>query len=182
MAAEKKKKKNITMVMEDYLEAIYELGLEKKVVRVRDIATKLSVKMPTVTSMLKSLSDRGLVNYEKYEYVELTKQGKDVGVEMHRRHDVLRRFLNEILKIDNKTADDEACKMEHALSASTLDRLIKFMSFIYDCPRTGESWLEHFDDYRAHGPTGHGCGGDVEGFVCEFKKRIAQKDSGQEDK
>ena len=53
----------VTPVMEDYLEAIFDLGKEKKAVRVKDIATRLGVKMPTVTSMLKTLRDRELVDY-----------------------------------------------------------------------------------------------------------------------
>jgi len=48
-------KKGLTPTMEDYLEAMYNLSKEKKAVRVKDIAKKLGVKMPTVTSMLKSL-------------------------------------------------------------------------------------------------------------------------------
>jgi len=128
-------KKPLTSVMEDYLEAIFDLDKEKKVVRVKDIAKRLRVKMPTVSSMLKTLSGRGLVNYEKYEYVELTKSGADIGKEMRRRHQVLLRFLTEILKIDSKTADEEACKMEHTLSVSTLDSFTEFMEFVQACPR-----------------------------------------------
>jgi DtxR family Mn-dependent transcriptional regulator len=173
--------KPITMVMEDYLEAIYELGLEKKVVRVRDIAARLDVKMPTVTSMLKSLSQRKLVDYEKYEYVELTPKGRAVGVEMHRRHETLRRFLTDILKIDRQTADNEACKLEHALSASTLDRLISFMSFIYECPRAGETWLDRFDEYHEHGHLSDECKERMEDFRCEFSKQIDEKKKEKKD-
>jgi len=50
--------------MEDYLEAIYDLNKDKKVIRVKDIAKRLDVKMPTV-SVLRTLNERGLVNYEK---------------------------------------------------------------------------------------------------------------------
>ena len=78
--------KPLTPTMEDYLEAIYNLGNEKRVVRVKDIAKRLEVKMPTVTNMLKSLSKEGLIDYEKYEYLELTDKGVDVGKEIHRRH------------------------------------------------------------------------------------------------
>ncbi|MCB9482119.1 MAG: metal-dependent transcriptional regulator [Desulfobacteraceae bacterium] len=147
----KKIKKPLTSSMEDYLEAIYELNLEKSFVRVKDIAKKLNVKMPTVTSMLKNLRDREYVNYEKYEFVELTKEGEKVGREMRRRHDVLLKFLTKILKIDYKTADDEACKMEHTLSPSTLQRVIDFMEFIQVCPRAGMEWLSHFEDFRKSG-------------------------------
>jgi len=71
-------KKPLTPAMEDYLEAIFNLSKEKRVVRVKDIAKRLDVKMPTVTSMLKTLSKRELIDYEKYEYLELTKKGCEV--------------------------------------------------------------------------------------------------------
>jgi DtxR family Mn-dependent transcriptional regulator len=143
--------KPLTSVMEDYLEAIYDLDNEKKVVRVKDIAKRMDVKMPTVTSMLKTLSDRGLVHYEKYEYVELTHDGSDVGKEMRRRHGILLDFLTNVLKIDHETANADACKMEHALSAATMDSLTDFMAFIQECSGTGERWLKHFEDYLENG-------------------------------
>ena len=77
-------KKPLTPAMEDYLEAIYNLDKEKRVVRVKDIAKTLGVKMPTVTNMLKTLSKRELIDYEKYEYLELTKKGHRIGKEINK--------------------------------------------------------------------------------------------------
>ena len=164
--------KPLTSVMEDYLEAIFDLDQEKRFVRVKDIAKRMDVKMPTVSSMLKALNDRGLVNYEKYEYIELTKAGAKVGKEMRRRHGVLLKFLTEILEIEHKTADAEACMMEHALSAGTLNRLIDFMEFIQVCPRTGENWLQFFEEFRLHGRRPEKCQARGDTFTCAFKNRI----------
>lgn len=164
--------KALTPVMEDYLEAIFDLNKEKKVVRVKDIAKRLDVKMPTVTSMLKSLNKRGLVNYEKYEYVELTAEGLDVGREMRRRHGILYRFLTDILKIDVHMADEEACKMEHTLSQATLDRFTDFMAFVQKCPRAGDNWLRNFEEYRLHGYDPEKCRARSDAFACEFKKCV----------
>ena len=165
-------KKPLTPVMEDYLEAIFDLDQDKKVVRVKDIAKRMDVKMPTVSSMLKTLNDRGLVHYEKYEYIELTKTGERVGKEMRRRHGVLNKFLTEILKIDAKSADEEACKMEHALSSTTLDSLVDFMEFIQVCPRAGESWLDHFDEFRKHGSSPEKCRKHGDDFACSFRQKV----------
>ncbi len=139
----------LTSAMEDYLEAIFDLDQEKKVVRVKDIAKRLHVKMPTVTSMLKNLGKRELVAYQKYEYVELTRKGLKVGREMRRRHEVLKDFLSHVLKIDAQAADEDACKMEHALSPETFESLTDFMGFIQAFPGVGENWLSHFDAYRS---------------------------------
>ena len=171
--------KPLTSVMEDYLETIFDLDREKKAIRVKDIAKRMDVKMPTVTSMLKTLNDRGLVHYEKYEYVELTKDGASVGREMHRRHLILRKFLTTILNIDPAVADDEACKMEHALSEETLKSLTDFMAFIQSCPRTGQSWLEHFETYRTQGRVPEKCRDRGDGFSCDFKDCVdPAQDSG----
>lgn len=135
----------LTSTMEDYLEAIYDLNQEHSSVRVRDIAQKLDVKMPTVTSMLKSLNEKGYVNYEKYEYVELTEQGANVGKEIRYRHNVIYEFLAKTLEIDFKTADLEACKIEHSLNGDTLKRLIAFMNFLKLHQEINDHWKEYLE-------------------------------------
>jgi DtxR family Mn-dependent transcriptional regulator len=159
--------------MEDYLEAIFDLSQDKKFVRVKDIAKRLDVKMPTVTSMLKTLSGRGLVHYEKYEYVELTDDGTVVGKDMRHRHDILLQFLTEILKIDYDTANEDACKMEHALSTATLDSLTDFMTFIQACPRAGESWITHFEEFRREGRSPEKCQARINEFSSDLKDQVA---------
>ena len=98
---------SLTPIMEDYIEAILVIDEEKRNIRLQDVAKRLGVKMPTVTSMLKVLSHRGLIAYEKYEYLELTAKGVDVGRDVRRRHRILRDFLTDFQK-----ADEEACRME----------------------------------------------------------------------
>lgn len=176
------KGKNLTSTMEDYLETIYDLDLDKRAIRVKDIARRLNVKMPTVTSMLKILSERGLINYQKYEYVELTDQGTSVGKEMHRRHEVFLKFLTEVLKVDFDSANEEACKMEHTLSPETMASLTDFMEFIQACPRAGKSWLSNFEEYRKHGRRPNNCVERIEDFSGEFKKKtrsIRKKSTGR---
>ena len=165
-------KKELTSVMEDYLESIFDLSMKKKVIRVKDIAQQMNVKMPTVTSMLKNLNAKGLVLYKKYEYVELTKEGRDIGKMMRHRHEVLRKFLVEILNIGYKTADDEACKMEHTLSSNTLDAFSDFMAFIQVCPRSGSEWLDFFQEYRLHGCRPEKCKERSENMICKIQDQM----------
>ncbi len=164
--------KPLTPAMENYLKAIYNLDREKRVVRVRDIARALGVRMPTVTSMLKTLSKRKLVDYEKYEYLELTDTGRAIGEKIHHRHRVLRSFLTDVLNIDNETADEEACKMEHAISTPTLDRFIAFMEFVQSCPRAGANWLDRFETYAVEGRDRAKCLEHMKEFVGGFKEKI----------
>jgi DtxR family Mn-dependent transcriptional regulator len=171
----------ITPTMEDYLEAICNLADEKRVVRVRDIALRLGVKMPTVISMLKSLSEKGMVNYKKYEYLELTRKGSAIGRQIARRHQTLKRFLTDILQVDHNQADEDACKMEHAVSSTTLERMVDFMEFIANCPRGGNKWLEHFNEYRRHGQPKDlaKCVEQMKRFVGEYSDRIREMEGEQ---
>jgi DtxR family transcriptional regulator, Mn-dependent transcriptional regulator len=165
-------KKALTPTMEDYLEAIYNLSQEKKAVRVKDIAKRLGVKMPSVTSMLKTLSERGMIDYEKYEYLKLTGRGSDIGSEIDQRHQTLKAFLTDILQIDQDQADEDACKMEHAVSPTTLERMVEFMGFVENCPRGGLDWLEHFNEYRQYGKQREVCLERMKRLVHEYDAEI----------
>ena len=137
--------------MEDYLEAISVLDERKKYVRVKDIAKYMKVKMPSVTGALKSLAKKNLVNHEKYEYVELTQQGAIIAQEIRRRHDATLRFLTEILSMDPALAEEDACRIEHAISKTALDRLLKLIECMEECPRGLPECLKRFEYYVENG-------------------------------
>ena len=163
---------NLTPTMEDYLEAIYTLSQEKRVVRVKDIANKLGVKMPTVTSMLKTLCDKGMIDHEKYEYLELTRKGSAIGRQIDHRHQLLKSFLISILQINHDQADEDACKMEHAVSPTTLERIVEFMEFIENCPRSGRDWLDLFNEYRRHEMPREKCLERMKDFADKYSAMI----------
>ena len=129
--------KEITPTMEDYLEAIGQLERKERVVRVKNIARQLNVKMPSVTEALKALAKDGLIRHEKYGYVELTQKGERVAQEIYSRHQTLFKFLNQILGIDPRTADEDACKMEHTISSTALRKLVEFIKALESSPREG---------------------------------------------
>ena len=113
--------------MEDYLEAIAALKKEKGIARVKDISALLNVKKPSVAAALNNLSKGKLVIHERYGTVELTEEGMEIACNVQERHDVIYAFLTNILKVDAKTAEHEACGMEHSMSLSTLAKLNKFL-------------------------------------------------------
>ena len=147
--------------MEDYLEAVAILRNEGRVVRVKQIGQALGVKMPSVTAALRRLSDDGLVKHERYGYVELTAKGGKAAKEIFHRHEVLRRFLTEVLSIDPQVAQEDACRMEHAISPITLGRLAKFVEFIEACPKGEPTWLANYGYYLEHGELPEECPGMV---------------------
>ena len=147
----------LTATMEDYLEGIVSLSKENEVVRVTDIAKKLQVKMPTVTSMLRKLDEKGMINYERYESIGLTPKGHKVGNEIERRHRALSAFLTGILRIKHDQADEDACRMEHSISRGTLDRIVDFMAFVENCPRTRNDWLACFNGFKKNNMKNNRC-------------------------
>ena len=167
-------KQELTPTMEDYLETIFLLSKEKGAIRVKNIARNLGVKMPTVTNMLKTLCERGFIDYEKHEYLVLTEKGRAVGQAVDRRHDKIRAFLTDILKIGSSLADEEACRMEHGMSEETLDKLTKFMEFVQSCPGAGSSWLHHFEEYCGHGLRPGKCIEFMEAFSTDYENRISE--------
>ncbi len=133
--------------MENYLEVILALENETKVARAKDIAEKLQVQRGSVTGALKSLGEKGLINYEPYSFITLTPRGKQIATEITNRHHVLKDFLLNVLQIDAKTAEDNACRMEHAIDKKTIERLVLFIEYIHVCPRAGKDWLKSFINY-----------------------------------
>jgi Mn-dependent transcriptional regulator len=137
--------------MEDYLEAIANLHEERRVVRVNQISQALGVKMPSVTSALKRLSEQGLAVHEKYGYVELTPEGDRVAGEVIHRHKALSRFFAQALNIDQETAEEDACRIEHVISPLSLERVIKFIEFIEACPLGEANFPQRYKYYVEHG-------------------------------
>ncbi len=117
----------ITPSMEDYLEAIFSLGESNETIHVKDIADKLHVRMASVTEALQNLAKHDLVIYTPYKNVVLTKKGVTVGRQVYEKHLLLVLFLEKTLEIPHDIAELDACKMEHILSAETLDSIIRLM-------------------------------------------------------
>ncbi len=112
--------------LEDYLEAILEIDKKKKNVRVKDVAQKLGVTMPSVNGALKNLEAKGFITHEKYDYIELTKSGLQQASKVASRHTMIFFFLKDILDVDEKTAQLDACKIEHVLSKITVEKMTKY--------------------------------------------------------
>lgn len=140
--------RKLSASMEDYLEAILLLVRQNRVARVRDIAGHLKVGMPSVTAALKALAERKLVNYDPYQFITLTDHGAELAEQISRRHFDLRRFLTDVLGLDGQVAEDNACRMEHAMDEQVLERLREFQEFLAQSRRDGQDWAESFRRIR----------------------------------
>lgn len=141
------KRKRLSESLEDYLETILDLEHQQKVARVKDIADKLGVLRGTVSGTLKTLAEKNLIHYEPYSFITLTSNGARIAKEIRRRHKVIKDFLQNVLLMDDDKADENACRMEHAMDKEAIDRLVQFIDYIQYCPRTGQDWIEAFVNY-----------------------------------
>ncbi len=120
-------KKNLSSNMEDYLEAISLASNEDGLARVTDIRDLLKVKTPSVTGALRVLAEGGYLKHEPYRGVTLTAKGRRTAEDVKKRHAILSRFLTDVLGVAPKTANIDACKMEHTVSKETLEKLHAFL-------------------------------------------------------
>ena len=113
--------------MEDYVEAVLFCADEKGLARVSDIRDMLGVKTPSVTGAMKLLAEGGFVKHEPYQGIMLTAKGRRAAEDVKKRHAILSRFLTDVLGVNPKTADMDACKMEHAVGKETLEKLHAYL-------------------------------------------------------
>lgn len=143
--------KKYSASLEDYLEAIANLYRDGKVVKVRQLSRTLNVKMPSVTAALERLSDEGLVVHKRYGDIKLTPEGDRAAQDVIRRHRALSRFFAEGLNISKKTAEEDACKIEHVISPLSLERIVKFIEFMEACPLGEANFPKRYRYYLEHG-------------------------------
>ncbi|MDI3475434.1 MAG: DtxR family transcriptional regulator, Mn-dependent transcriptional regulator [Thermococcaceae archaeon] len=117
---------------EEYLETMYILQKNKGVIRVKDIAKALKVKPPSVVDALKKLSEKGLVEYEKYDRILLTEEGRKIAEDTYSKHKLLTQFFVGILGIPPEIAEQDACQFEHYVHEETVKRMMEFAEFIQE--------------------------------------------------
>jgi DtxR family Mn-dependent transcriptional regulator len=168
----------VSASLEDYLEAIYHTVEAKGAARAKDIVLRMGVHNSSVTQALRALSEKELVNYAPYDTVTLTASGERIARDVVHRHETLRTFLGKVLGLPAAEADEGACRMEHAISESILDRLVHFVQYFENCPAADVQWddaLGYFCGRSGGLPGGENCGRDV----CEGHPGPTRLDNGE---
>jgi DtxR family Mn-dependent transcriptional regulator len=120
-----------TSTVEDYLKCIL---LEQQrdpeaLVSMRRISAALSVAPGTVTAMMKTLADSGLLSYEPYSGVRLTDSGRQLAVHVLRRHRLIELFLVKVMGMDWSEVHAEAEELEHAVSDRLIERMDEMLGY-----------------------------------------------------
>jgi DtxR family Mn-dependent transcriptional regulator len=121
-------------VVSRYLEAIYYMEAEGEVVRSARLADWLGVSRPTVTVALRRMVRDGMVQINARKEIELTDRGRQAGAAIVRRHRIMERWLTDSLGLDWVIADEEAARLEHAVSDLVEQRLWEVLGRPLSCP------------------------------------------------
>ena len=112
---------------EMYLESIARLKEQKGYVRAVDVCEYMVFSKPSVSRAMGLLKDGGYITVTKKDGIELTPLGEEVAKMIYERHVVLSTWLKSI-GVSDKTATDDACKIEHVISDETFQKLKEFFN------------------------------------------------------
>ena len=157
--------KELTHSMAHYLQAVAGLKLAKGHARVGDIAGRLGVSKSGVTSMLRSLSSRGLVTHEPYGCVELTEAGRRLAQRTESNRKVLTMFFTDILRVTDGIGYEDACMIEHLVSQESMIQLLRLTAFMGSDDQAAERFRSVFREYQLR--CSGGGDGDKDCPVCK---------------
>jgi DtxR family Mn-dependent transcriptional regulator len=112
----------MTASLEDYLKTASFIS-DKGTIRLTDIAVRLNVSKPSALAALKKLEAEELIEHKRYGVFRLTEAGIRRSAEIRERHRIVTVFLLNIVGVTAKTAEKDACKMEHILSDETYHKM-----------------------------------------------------------
>jgi DtxR family Mn-dependent transcriptional regulator len=113
----------LTRSVEDYLKAIYHLSHKGQPATTNDIAHQLDLAAPSVSGMIKRLSEQGFLEHVPYKGVLLTLEGRRAALRTIRRHRLIEAYLVAFLGYGWETVHDEAERLEHAVSDTLIERM-----------------------------------------------------------
>ena len=109
----------VTKAQEEYLKTMYILKIQNGNIRVTDIAEKMSCSKPGVNKALNNLKLNGLVDYELYGTIELTKEGENLAKKIIEAYDIVYLFFKDVLNLEEESAKNEAEKIKSVQSSGT---------------------------------------------------------------
>ena len=110
-----------------YLETIYVLTRKSGTVRSIDVGEHMGFSKPSVSRAVGLLKEGGYITVDSDGFLHLTEVGEELAAKIYERHTILTKFLTGI-GVDEETASEDACKMEHCISDTTLDAIKKHIA------------------------------------------------------
>lgn len=123
----KSTKARISPTREDYIRAIYRIEETGDIPGISHIAKRLNLSKSTVSERIKELTKDGLTISAPYSSISLTARGKTIGRQMTYKHRLIEVFLHDTLKLPKELVHEEAERLEHAFSDTSIEKLAEFL-------------------------------------------------------
>lgn len=134
---------NLSSSLEDYIEVIYNILLEKESVKAVEIAKTLNVSRASVSEALSKLEEKKLILNNGHKGIKLTETGMKNAENITRKHSVLSNFFERVLLLDKKVAAQNACRVEHVISDDLFERIKQLQKFCV----TDEKFINNFKEF-----------------------------------
>jgi len=140
-----------------YLTTVHELHERRGYARVSDVARELDVTKGAASIQMKHLKEKGFVDEDENHFFFLTEAGEAVAHEVANNRQILMRFLNSVLGVQNDQAEIDACKIEHLLSRETSHSLLALVRLLQSDGQVVRKFREHFRKYMKNHPSAGHC-------------------------
>lgn len=127
-------RKKLSPIQEEYIKLIYRLEEREGVAKTGRIAKELRVALGTVTNTVANLKKEGFLIHRPYSGINLTEKGRNVALEILRRHRLLERLLADVLKIPWSATHDISCKLEHIINKDVAEAIERTLKYPKTCP------------------------------------------------
>ena len=133
--------------LEDFLEAVLKLRIEKRV-SVEAAAEYLGVKLMSAYTSVRKLSALHLLEtFDNSKEIALTETGEELARNVRKKHDIIKRFLTDFLCVDHSVAEEDAHNLEHIVSDESLEKIVGFFEFIEEDPNLFLKWFSSYKSF-----------------------------------
>lgn len=116
-----------TLNFQDYVRGVYYLQQSQGRATATELAKRLAVSKNTVTLMVQKLAEKGLLRYRPYADIELTARGQKMARQLTYRHRLIELFLTSVLHVPADQVHQEACRLEHDFSDTSIESIEKML-------------------------------------------------------
>ncbi|MBQ8168387.1 metal-dependent transcriptional regulator [bacterium] len=134
--------KELTESLEKYLFAVYELSKTNSSIIVKDVSEYLKIGGASTAKAIKTLRDKGFLNYVPYSTISLTPRGLETVELKVYRHNTITNFLNKVLDIEQKNAEKNANAIEYSMTEDVLIKFVHFLDFMGQCTCREPKWIK----------------------------------------
>lgn len=110
-----------------YLMAIQQLHSTQGYARLSDVARRLKISKGSLSTSIKPLIKKKLILEDENKHLFLSEKGREFALNIKNTYAVFKHFLTDILLVDEKLAEIDACKVEHLLSIESTDKMIRLL-------------------------------------------------------